>query len=379
MKCGTILKNVLCKEEPSSDGVEVWMSDNSDIVDSIATKTVTEERQNIVSKRVTNRFAIFGMAVGALIAVFGVLTGTGVFEKLGLSLDERIGYIMLAAGIFMFCYFGMNVRQNEISVENYTVEKQVPYEMSPYLENKLREREEMIDTKVNAMSAAFEKLALLTSELEEKIIAAEKLKLEDGPDSENDAKKEERLTRAAASAVITAIREEKRAEEEAETRRRYEETVRKNEELDKKSELLEKKNMILTQKENELKSIKDRLSAIEEGQKEARERLRLEEDRFRTESEEKEQQIKEEKLALAIEKEALLVKTEELEKKIEELNAEKEKVNAVLKAEEERKAREEARLSEEAERKTREQKKFSDLGLSAMNFAWSSEMKKTEE
>ena len=370
------------------------MSDNQDIVDSIATRTVTEERQNIVSKRVTNRFAIFGMATGFIIAAFGVLAGTGVFDKIGFSVDEKIGYIMLAAGVFMFCYFGMNVRRNEIQVETFTVEKQVPYEMSPVLENKLREREEMIDDKVNAMGAVFEKLALLTSELEERVLAAEKLKLETKTSEETEEQKTERLAKAAASAVVTAMREEKRANEEAENRRRADENARKSEELAKKSELLEKKNSVLAQKEDELRTIKEQLSRIEESQKAARERLRQEEDRFRSESEEREQELKDEKLALATEREELLIAREKLDSEKDSLSLKQKEVDAILKAEAEKRAEEEKR--EEEARKALEEKKaaeakiaedarraeeerLSDLGLSAVSFAWSSGLRKTEE
>lgn len=195
------------------------------ILENVQTKTVTEERQKIVTKTTINKFAIVGIIVGVLIVACGVCVILGVPGKLGFEIDNRLGYILAVMGAYMFCSFGMHVKQNEFQVETFTVEKQVPVEGLPYDKRKMEERDTEIDAKVNEMADMFQKLAMLTSELEEKIVQREAASLDAGKIADQN----EMVAQAAASAVIAAFNEERKNDakyHEAEERIKADEALR---------------------------------------------------------------------------------------------------------------------------------------------------------
>ncbi len=372
------------------------MNNGQDVLerDSISTRTVSEERQKIVTKYTRSSFAIIGSIIGLLFAAAGILIMTGVLS-FG-NIDEKYGIIVIILGAAMFCFFGMNIRQKEFVTETYTVDRQIPIGPDPYA-LKLREREEVIDGKINAMSAVFEKLAFLTSELEEKVIAQEKQKLE----VHYEEKKNDDLAQAAANAVIAAMREERR---QAEKDKLDEEYARKNAELEKKADELRQSAQVLSRKENELAELSEsRIREYEEKQKKdaeemARQTAELkkamdelaEKERKQSEEarkiDEEKRLIEESKKALKEAEEARLAeearRAEEARLAEEARIAEEKRLEEEARqAEEARKQAEKARLAEEArkaaekeeERKRVYQDKLDNLGLSAVSFAWSSE------
>ena len=181
------------------------MENGQEILENIQTRTVTEERQKIVTKTTINKFAIVGIIVGFLIVACGVCVILGLPGKLGLEIDYRLGYVLAVMGAYMFCSFGMHVKQNEFQVETFTVEKKVPVEGLPYDTAKMQQRDTEIDAKVNEMADMFQKLAMLTSELEEKIVQREAASMDDSKNAEQS----EMLAQAAATAVVAAMREER--------------------------------------------------------------------------------------------------------------------------------------------------------------------------
>lgn len=195
-------------EDDLPEGEE--MDNGQEVLENIKTKTVTEERQKIVTKTKINKFAIVGIIVGLLIVVCGVCVIIGIPGNLGLEIDYRLGYILCVMGAYMFCSFGMHVKQNEFQVETFTVEKQVPVEALPYDANRMEQRDSEIDAKVNEMAEMFRNLAMLTSELEEKIVQREAADL----DENKSAEQSEMLANAAATAVVAAMREERKNTDE---------------------------------------------------------------------------------------------------------------------------------------------------------------------
>ena len=115
------------------------MNNGQDVLerDSISTRTVSEERQKIVTKYTRSSFAIIGSIIGLLFAAAGILIMTGVLS-FG-NIDEKYGIIVIILGAAMFCFFGMNIRQKEFVTETYTVDRQIPIGPDPYA-LKLRER-----------------------------------------------------------------------------------------------------------------------------------------------------------------------------------------------------------------------------------------------
>ncbi len=195
------------------------------ILENVQTKTVTEERQKIVTKTTINKFAIVGIIVGVLIVACGVCVILGIPGSFGFEIDNRLGYILAVMGAYMFCSFGMHVKQNEFQVETFTVEKQVPVEALPYDKQRMEERDTEIDAKVNEMADMFQKLAMLTSELEEKIVQREAASLDAGKIADQN----EMVAQAAASAVIAAFNEERKNDakyHEAEERIKADEALR---------------------------------------------------------------------------------------------------------------------------------------------------------
>lgn len=398
------------------------MSNVQDVVDSISTRTVTEERQNLVTKTVTNKFAVFGMIIGLIVMAAGALIGLGMVKNF--PADSKIGYIMLVGGAFMLCYFGMNVRQEKIDVVTTKVEKQVPIEGPSYHELKLRDREELLDAKVNAMAAVFEKLAFLTSELEEKVIAQENLRLSMS-NKEDDDKQSEKF----AAAVVGALREERKANDEQrakeDERRAQEEERRAKERAEENAKLIEG----YAKREEELRNTRRELDQIEQSQKDERERLRRNQEEFEAktreqnslldeknreiaaerermdlEKQKENERIADEKKKLAEEREVLAgeirAEKEKLAKELEALNEDKRVVEEIKRAEEARKA-EEARIAEEKRKaeeaaeaarikaeeeakaaiereKRAEEERLRNLGLSAVSYAWSSNLRNDE-
>jgi hypothetical protein len=186
------------------------MDNEQEVLENIQTRKVTEERQKIVTITKVNKFAIVGIVVGVIVTVCGICVVAGLPAALGLNLDmdSRLGYVLAVMGAYMFCSFGMHVKQNEFQVETYTVEKEIPVEGIPVNNENAKEdgqKEKEINTKVDEMAEMFQKLAALTSDLEEKIMQRESAELnEKGSDEQH-----ELVAQAAASAVLTALREER--------------------------------------------------------------------------------------------------------------------------------------------------------------------------
>lgn len=294
------------------------MEHGQEILENIQTRTVTEERQKIVTKAKINKFAILGIIVGVLIVVCGVCIIFNLPERAGLDLDNRLGYVLAVMGAYMFCSFGMHVKQNEFQVETFTVERQVPVEGIPAKQQEeLDKRDREINSRVDEMSEMFKQLACLTSDLEEKIVRREAESLKIKPEEQAD-----NLAQAAATAVLTALREER---------------IRNDE--DKKAEEAKRIESLRLAEEaahNAREEIRreEELRIAEEQAKRAIEEARLNEEK-RIE-EEKRRKLEEEREAQRIE-ESKRHMAEEIRRRVE---------NEISRIEEERRV-EEARIAEE--------------------------------
>ncbi|MGN0164916.1 MAG: hypothetical protein ACI39R_01930 [Lachnospiraceae bacterium] len=412
---------------------EVEEMDNDQIVlDNVHTRTITEERQKIVTKTAINKFAIVGIIVGLLIVACGVCVILGLQSQFGLEIDYRLGYILVVMGAYMFCSFGMHVKQNEFQVETFTVEREVPIEGLPYDSEKMQQRETEIDSKVNEMADMFQKLAMLTSELEEKIVQREAAGLNDTDSSEQS----EILAQAAATAVVAAMREERKnsaeykeaeamrfeaqqivaekqarmaelqAQIEAEQRRTADETRRREEDrraaeaeymrlheaarmaeeeaarIAEEKKLAEEESARMAEEkrlaeEEKAREIQARKAAEEEAARIAEE-MRLAEERRKAEEEAarlaEEMRLAEEKRRA--EEEELRRLEEERRKAEEEAARIAEEIRL---AEERRVAEEEARRAAEEKAIADAQQRLAALGLSASAYAWSSTLVKSAE
>ena len=110
------------------------MGNEQEVIDGVQTKKVIEERQKIVNITKINKFAILGLIVGLLIVGVGICMILNLQQNLKLDIDSRLGYVLVVMGAYMFCSFGMHVKQKEFTVETFTVEKEVPIEAIPYNE-----------------------------------------------------------------------------------------------------------------------------------------------------------------------------------------------------------------------------------------------------
>ena len=382
------------------------MDNGHEVVDSIPTITVSEERQKIVTKVNINRFALVGMFIGILMLAGGLIIAnfsTGMFEALGQRGEIVFGYAVAAAGVFMFCFFGMNAKTTEIQTEPYTVEKQIPIDGLLDRQSDIKKREELIDTKVNAMAAVFEKLAFLTSEIEEKLLTQENARIS----AENEARQSEKLAQATASAVAEAMMKDRRLSEEREAKIRAEEEERRKSERVEESEKLIAR---FAKREEELKSEKEEFekNKIDSEEFISAEKQKIAEEREKTAAEKQKaaEEFAETRKQLAAEKEkidedirlyeekkkadeeAARLKREREEKRAGEIRMmeaarkalEEERAGQVKAAEALRIARNEnIRKMKEAARieaeKEAEKARFEALGLSATAYAWSSELR----
>ena len=407
---------------PDFDNMSENMDGEQVIIDSADSKTVTEERQRIVTKETINKFAIAGTVAGVLVLLFGILIAGGIIGKV----DSRVGYIVAIMGTYMLCSFGMHIKQKEFTAETYTIEKKIPVETTPRLDAQLQERDELMAVKVNEMADMFRKLAMVTSELEEKIMAQETLALQ-APSTEEQA---EIVTKATKETVLAALREERsfydqqrqadEAKRQAEEAKRAEEEAKRAEEEARRSEAEAKRRAEQAEAEAVRRAEQAEAEAIrraEKAEEEVARRIKEFEDRFKEDAAERERRVSEREEADArllerfaqreealrnaqalhqenIEKleadkkayeeqkiaEAEAKRIAEEERIAAEKKAEEERLEAERKAEEERlKAIEEeklAKIAEEEAAKQAEENRLESLGLSGGNYAWSSNLRK---
>jgi len=386
------------------------MDNGHEVMDSIPTITVTEERQKIVTTVSINKFALVGMFIGTLMLAGGIILAnfsTGVLSALGPKGEMIFGYSMSAIGIFMFCFFGMNARTTEIHTEPYVVEKQIPIDGIMDRQSEIRKREELIDTKVNAMTAVFEKLAILTSEIEEKLINQETARIQANEEKEARLRleEEERRKRERTEENERLIASYARREENL--RSEQEELNRQRASQNEASERLraEKEQFARSANESKEQILSERKKLAEEMQRAEAEKEKTEEELMKTRQallkrqeqiEENIRQFEEQKKAdeearqkaLRLAKEAEEKKRALAAKKVEEIRIMKDagkthaaaRAEAVKQAEAERLARKRnEEMRKEEEKIQAEKDRFKSLGLSASAYAWSSELRNNEQ